>query len=443
MRVAEKIDWLEFACFYTKDDSVVHDKNLFSRDQIHNAWFGDRIMQILFQGEAKTRTEKDLLRRFCVTICPTAWLPYFDITQFRRLEYTVRGYAVTFEFGDPEDRTFLVRVPMRIIDDFDKEHNFYCVENPRDHEFYTYNPYIGYRIVFTGHNIPFERRDGSIYPVRFSCTDWILDLQQAGRCCARMGRIDVALDIEYPFPLIAKLWQEHPEAFRVPFYKQNRRMDYNPFTGAGAICCGVRGKGNDAYMRIYNKSAEQGDCIDFYPWDDPLGSVQLSPVSSGKRQVYERPWTRIEFELRGYAGIAFLTTYADSILDTTTPAEFIFVSFGVYKFDSDSAQKRLANGDFLKLPNLPFWQDVIDSYQMYAKAGNQNFIQFREELVDKNFSVQAVGIRMAYNVSSDPSDFNRTLNQMGITQSLGKDKLARTLNQMGIPNYIKNEPETD
>ncbi|MBS6439189.1 MAG: hypothetical protein KH365_00655 [Clostridiales bacterium] len=63
--------------------------------------------------------------------------------------------------------------------------------------------------------------------------------------------------------------------------------------------------------------------------------------------------------------------------------------------------------------------------------------------MDKNFSVQAVGIRMAYNVSSDPSDFNRTLNQMGITQSLGKDKLARTLNQMGIPNYIKNEPETD
>lgn len=63
--------------------------------------------------------------------------------------------------------------------------------------------------------------------------------------------------------------------------------------------------------------------------------------------------------------------------------------------------------------------------------------------MDSNFSVQSVGIRMAYNVSSDPSDFNRTLNQMGITQSLGKDKLARTLNQMGIPNYIKNEPETD
>lgn len=57
--------------------------------------------------------------------------------------------------------------------------------------------------------------------------------------------------------------------------------------------------------------------------------------------------------------------------------------------------------------------------------------------------LQAVGIRMAYNVSSDSSDFNRTLNQMGITQSLGKDKLARTLNQMGVPNYIKNEPETD
>ncbi len=38
-------------------------------------------------------------------------------------------------------------------------------------------------------------------------------------------------------------------------------------------------------MRIYNKSAEQGDCIDFYPWDDPLGydvtfdTSRLSPES--------------------------------------------------------------------------------------------------------------------------------------------------------------------
>lgn len=415
MRVSDKIDWLEFSLMYTKDDSVNHDAGLLTETQVHYSPFGDRLIRALYSLGTEDFTDEmaDLLRKFGQWCLPREYYSYFDFTKWERMRTSVKGYASTFQVGDPAVRTFLVRVPMRLATDSDVEHGLYMIEHPRTRDFYVYNALVGFRIVITGHNIPFERKKlfgdynlGTICPVRFHVPEWVVRCQEFNTLM-RIGRIDVALDVEYHFCYFAKLFQDHPEAFKLPHFKDHRRLEYNPFNGSGCIYSGVRGKGNDNYLRIYNKAAEQGDCIDFYPWDDPLSARVESPVSTKAKKVYERPWTRFEFELRGACAMAFLTTYFDSIYDDTNIGEFVLVNIGVYSICSDQDLKYVSYGNYLKLSFSKVWQDVVDSYQKYGKAQNQNFVQFREELPDKNFSVSAVGIRMAYNVSPYRTGFKK------------------------------------
>lgn len=404
MKSAEKLDWLEFTVMYCKNPGQVRTEiDELDSHAIHLHKFGDKLIQAFLSWDGMSETVRNkLIKDFAKWVIPDEWHKYYDFDLWKILPFSLRGFALIIQIGADNSYNFQVRVPMKEADDFDFEHNYFVFENPRRGCLQTYNPFIGYRIVISGSNIPIERKmlrgdhhNGTVFPVRFHSVQWINDLMQFG-ALAKIGRIDVALDVAYDFNLIAQMWNDNPYQFKVPYFKKHCRIDYNQFTGAGEICCGKRGAANDSYLRIYNKAAEQGSATDKYPWDNYFADYATPACMSRNKDFREVPWTRFELELRGAVAIHFLTAYFDRIMDDDAPAHFIFDYIGIYSIESERDQKNVDHGMYCRLSPSPLWTEVISSYNLYCKAGNENFVQFGEELHDKNFKVSAAATRFLY-----------------------------------------------
>lgn len=403
LKTAEKLDWLEFTVMYCRNPGQVRTmQDELDEYGIKKHKFGDRLISAFFGYEGIPEADRNrLIAKFGKWVTPDEWRKYFNFNVWKILPYSLRGYAFIVQIGE-DDACIQVRVPMRDVTEEDAQYNYFVVENVRRGSLQTFNAYTGLRIVFTGSNIPIERKklrgdkvNGTVFPVRFHVETWNMRLTEDGQLF-KIGRVDCALDVGYDFNILANMWQSCPQMFKVPYFRQNRRIDYNSFTGAGEICCGRRGAANDSYLRIYNKAAEQGDKTDFYPWDNFFDDFAVPGCLNAKKGFREVPWSRFELELRGQVACHFLFDYFDSVMDDDSPAHFIFDYIGIYAIERDQDLIYAESGRYTLLSPSPLWSEVINSYNLYCREGNENFVQFREELDDKNFKVSASATRHLY-----------------------------------------------
>lgn len=397
MLVAEKLDWLEYSVFYTKVDH----SELASERYIHKHVFGDPLIAALcelhddFKNLNCGLTEEQVILKFLNWAVPCEFHKFFDFSKVRLDNKSINPYRWRFIVGDESDRWFSILVPMKEVDP--DQSDFFKVYNLRKDCFETYNAYIGYKIIFSGHNIPVKTVNGNLYPIRFDTFAWNNTLSMFGTCFS-LKRVDLAVDVKCHFNQIADLYLNSPLSFKLPFFKKNRELRYNRQTLAGSLNCGVRGAQATTYLRIYNKAAEQGDNWEYYPWDDFDKAVEkISFPATGYPDIYERPWTRFEFELRGLQAIEFLFNYYCSICDDVSPGLYLFDKIGLYQVVSDQEIKYAANGQFDRLYFSVFWNAVITAYNLYCKNSIENFVQFREELESADFSPAQVGQHLALN----------------------------------------------
>ena len=222
MKVADKIDWFEYSLYYTKKGVVDNcPEDLLSISEIHNGVFGDNLIRA-FCGDFSSYSdpaaaEKLILDFFCFCL-PDEFIDFFDLTQWRFCPRSVTPYRWNIEVGDPTDRVFHIYIPMM---ECDESCTFYSVFNARRGCFDTYNATVGYKIVISGHNMPVDKLNGVVYPVRIDSFSFIKKVQ-ALNTLFLIKRLDVALDVAIHFYQIADLFLSSPYSFKLPFYHNNR-----------------------------------------------------------------------------------------------------------------------------------------------------------------------------------------------------------------------------